>query len=544
MRKTFTTLLLTGLCGTAIAQPKLLKDIYAGKPAGLYTLLNTAEKSGTLYFAAMDTAMNVEVWTTDGTTANTTMLKDIQTGGSSSPANFHVFNGNVYFSAMTTANGTELFKSDGTASGTTMLKDIWSGATSSYPKEFTEMGGSLYFMAENPDSGGYHHVLYKTDGTTAGTAILTNKAWNLGGSTLFRMGSKLYINAKSSSVNTGLELWECDGTDVGTALVLDILSGSGSSNPEYLTQIGTNKFVFSAFNTTTGYELYISDGTASGTTLLKDINPGTANSYPFGFREMNGKLYFFANDGTNGRELWVTDGTASGTNMVANIDGGAGNSTTDGTICILNNKLYFVAKTTANGAEMWVSDGTAANTTMLKDINTGALDGVISLYADNVIGTKLYFNANNGTNGYEAWETDGTAANTKMIYDIKTGAADGTPNTEYRYVKVNNKILFIADNDTTGNEIWTIDAPVSVKNTVNNATTINIYPNPSTDVFYLDGDVADLSVKIYNSIGQMVQDEAISKNQIALYSQPTGIYTVELAHTNGERQYRKIQLVR
>lgn len=544
MRKTFTTLLLAGLTGTVIAQPKLLKDIYAGKPAGLYSLSISAEKSGTLYFAAMDTFMNVELWTTDGTTANTQLLKDIETGGSSSPSNFYVFNGNVYFSAMTTANGTELFKSDGTAAGTAMLKDIWTGTTSSYPKEFTEMNGSLYFMAENPDSGGYHHVLYKSDGTAAGTAIVTNKAWNLGGSDLFKFNSKLYINAKSSPLNTGLELWECDGTDAGTNLILDLVIGSGSSNPEYLTKVGTNKFVFSASTLATGYELFISDGTTAGTMLLKDINLGTAGSYPFGFRELNGKLYFFANDGTNGRELWVTDGTPTGTNMVANVDGGSGNSNTDGTICVLNNKLYFVGKTTTNGSELWVSDGTAANTTLFKDINTGTADGVISLYADNVIGNKLYFTANNGTNGYEGWETDGTTANTKMIYDIKAGSSDGMMSTEYRFVKLNNKILFIADNDTTGNEIWTIDAPVSVKSTATSSFAVTIFPNPSTGLFTIDGDMADLSYRIYNSLGQLVENEAINKNQIALYNQPAGIYTVELIGTEGARQYQKIQLTK
>ena len=532
------------MCGIAIAQPKLLKDIYLGKPAGLYTLLNTVEKSGTLYFAAMDTAMNVEVWTTDGTTANTTLLKDLQTGGSSSPGNFYVFNGNVYFSAMTTANGTELFKSDGTAAGTAMLKDIWTGTTSSYPKEFTEMNGSLYFMAENPDSGGYHHVLYKSDGTAAGTAIVTNKAWNLGGSDLFKFNSKLYINAKSSPLNTGLELWECDGTDAGTSLILDLVIGPGSSNPEYLTKLGTNKFVFSASTLATGYELYISDGTTAGTMLLKDINPGAANSYPFGFRELNGKLYFFAADGTNGRELWVTDGTPTGTNMVANIDGGAGNGNTDGTICVLNNKLYFVGRTGPNGAELWVSDGTAANTVLFKDINTGTADGITSLYADNVIGNKLYFAANNGTNGYEAWETDGTIANTKMIYDIKAGIGDGVQSTEYKFVRVNNKILFVADNDTTGNEIWTIDAPVSVNYTSAQSLNATIYPNPSTGLFTISSDIRDLSYRIYNSLGQMVENEAISKNQIALYNQPAGIYTVELIGTEGARQYQKIQLTK
>ena len=43
-------------------------------------------------------------------------------------------------------NGAELWRSDGTAAGTIMLKDINTGSGDSYPREFTSLGGAVYFM--------------------------------------------------------------------------------------------------------------------------------------------------------------------------------------------------------------------------------------------------------------------------------------------------------------------------------------------------------------------------------------------------------------
>ncbi len=44
--------------------------------------------------------------------------------GSSSPANFIQVGGTLFFSATDPVRGTELFKSDGTSAGTVLLKDI------------------------------------------------------------------------------------------------------------------------------------------------------------------------------------------------------------------------------------------------------------------------------------------------------------------------------------------------------------------------------------------------------------------------------------
>ena len=76
-----------------------------------------------------------------------------------------------------------------------------------------------------------------------------------------------------------------------------------------------------------GWELWESNGTTLGTQMLIDINNvGSASSYPANFTATANYLYFSANDGTNGTKLWRTDGTAAGTVLVDNIDPGSGSS--------------------------------------------------------------------------------------------------------------------------------------------------------------------------------------------------------------------------
>ncbi len=86
-----------------------------------------------IYFNGTDyAATGNELWVTDGTTAGTTLVKDIYPGGtnnSSFPFLFNavVINNKFYFIASTGANGNELWSSDGTSAGTQLLKDIKPG---------------------------------------------------------------------------------------------------------------------------------------------------------------------------------------------------------------------------------------------------------------------------------------------------------------------------------------------------------------------------------------------------------------------------------
>ncbi len=117
-----------------------------------------------------------ELWRTDGTTAGTVLVKDINSeshpdGGtsSSSPSELTAVGSTLYFSADDGSNGTELWKSDGTSSGTVMVKNIRSGSGSGNPQRLTAVGSTLYFRAYDSSNG---TELWKTDGTSNGTVLV------------------------------------------------------------------------------------------------------------------------------------------------------------------------------------------------------------------------------------------------------------------------------------------------------------------------------------------------------------------------------------
>ena len=137
---------------TCIGTACMVKDINAsgnsfgtnGWPPFMETIGNT------LYFSADDGIYGHNLWKSDGTASGTVMVKDINPGSGESftytPAvKPVVMNNELYFNANDGINGYELWKSDGTASGTVMVKDINSGGSSSSPKYLAVVGNTLYF---------------------------------------------------------------------------------------------------------------------------------------------------------------------------------------------------------------------------------------------------------------------------------------------------------------------------------------------------------------------------------------------------------------
>jgi len=273
--------------------------------------------NGTLFFIADDGIHGSELWKTDGTTAGTQLVKDINTLAVvdpyyySPPHGLTNVNGTLFFIADDDTHGRELWKSDGTTAGTQLVKDINPTTVIepySYtpPSGLTNMNGTLFFTTDDGING---RELWKSDGTASGTTMVTDIY--PGGSSdpenLTNVNGMLFF---ITSTYRGQELWKSDGTASGTAFVKNINSGGGGgfgygSTITSLINVNGTLFFVANDNGSHGSELWKSDGTADGTAMVMDINPlGQDSSDPHDLTSVNGRLFFTANDGTHGRELW------------------------------------------------------------------------------------------------------------------------------------------------------------------------------------------------------------------------------------------------
>ena len=401
--------------------------------------------NGVLYFPTDNGVNGVELWRSDGTTAGTMLVKDINPGaGSSHPVTLTAYNGALYFAANNGTSGIEVWKSDGTAAGTVLLKDIWAGASSGlsqYGAEFTESNGLLFFEANN---GALGVELWRTDGTTAGTVLVKDVNPGVNNS-LFAGGLDFFTNVNGmvffSAVDatSGRELWKSDGSNAGTVMVRDIVAGASSSNPSSFMSLN-GILVFQASS-----GLWRSDGTTAGTWFIKAIS-----IFGFGRLVVGNIAYVSGTDMATGTELWKTDGTTAGTVLVKEIMPGSGGSNIYGFTAV-NGIVLFNATDPVNGGELWKTDGTAAGTVLVKDINPGNVGPIGSSVKYNVNGT-VYFAATNAISGSELWRSDGTALGTVRVADIAPGVASSAP---YLLGVVGGSVLFAAtDGGTAGRELW------------------------------------------------------------------------------------------
>lgn len=229
----------------------------------------------------------------------------------------------LYFIAMGSGNGAtaaqetgrELWVTDGTAANTTVVKDILPGSLSaineSMPAYLTLVGtNTLYFVADDGTNG---RELWKSNGTPAGTVMVTdiNKVGTVGGPTdgsdptdLKNVNGKLFFIA-NDGVN-GRELWVSDGTTGGTRMVnfagrTGLVTGMGDADIQDLTVI-QNVVCFTADDGVSGREVWISDGTTTGTYIVTEFVQGAGSSYPHNLAAAGAQLIFSASDDLIGDE--------------------------------------------------------------------------------------------------------------------------------------------------------------------------------------------------------------------------------------------------
>jgi ELWxxDGT repeat protein len=447
--------------------------------------------NGTLYFAATDGTNGRELWKSDGTSAGTLLVKDVFSGthvgsvlqptgdylpenlpNSSSPENLSLINGTLYFSANDGSSGVELWKSDGSTAGTTLVSRIpVASSPRSYPRNFTNVSGSLYFVLHKNIDSNFTSELWKSNGTSAGTVMVKGA---------FRTGfyaPKLLTNVNgvlffaASNRNTGTDLWKSNGTAAGTVIVKDIVGGDNGTRVSELTNVN-GMLYFVAEDTTSLFteKLWRSDGTTAGTVIASDIFAGRKVTTHQGLANINGSLYFSADNGTNGRELWKSNGTAVGTVMF-NVNPESTYSSVPENFVDVNGVLYFTADDGVRGRELWKTNGTSAGTVLVRDIVNG-----YSYPRDltNVNGV-LYFTADDGVRGRELWKTNGTTAGTVLVRDVRSG----TGGSDLRNLtNVNGVLYFTADDGINGSELWKSDGTSTGTVMVKNIVSGNVGSSP------------------------------------------------------------------
>jgi ELWxxDGT repeat protein len=402
----------------------LVKDINPGSANSMGSLLiggHLTNVSGTLFFQANDGSHGYELWKSNGTAAGTVMVKDINPGPGNGPGYLPYLtnvNGTLFFTANDGSHGYQLWKSDGTAGGTTLVSDIKPGSAGAFLTEFTNVNGTLFFRAND---GSHGDELWKSDGSSAGTQMVSDINPGFSGSfpaDLTNVNGTLFFDSLEGSTES---LWKSDGTSAGTQVVT-----TPGGMPLNLTNANGVLF-FTTHPGSTGSSLWKSDGTSAGTTLVvAGLDPNTGLNLPGGLTPVGGTLFFSATDGSHGYQLWKSDGTSAGTQMVKDINpSGSSNPSllTNG-----NGVLFFSANDGTHGYELWTSDGTSAGTTLVQDIYPGSPSSLNKSVADftNVSGT-LFFTANDGSHGYEPWAEPGPAVPGPTLTGLSPGtAAEGS----------------------------------------------------------------------------------------------------------------------
>lgn len=497
------------------AQTTMVSQLY------LYSYLDNL--NGKLMFFAADPVNtgDFELYTSDGTSGGTQRVKDINPGTSAGVLDGSlwaakengntpvIFNNKIYFLASDGVHGLEVWSSDGTDAGTTMLKDIYPGADGyttpnlRYPY-FCELNGSLYFSAND---GSHGWELWKTDGTTAGTVMVKDiSADNIYGSLptgLVKFNNEIYFSARDD--NYGVEVFKSDGTANGTQVLKDVIPGlQGATNDGYQESLAphftvSGNYLYytaridSAPPVTTF--LYRTDGTPSGTIALDNSLQNVSE-----LTDLNGTLYFFSNDFvTINSNLYKSDGTPAGTVYVP-----LNNSMRATKSFFVNNgSLYFSGD--QNGFTqygLFKSDGTANGTSLIYQL-TG-LSSVPEITS--------FIGAANSVFCRALTTVSPTEMDNRILQSNGTnvGSYLYTGTSPFRASAMLNGNFYFSGHDTANTGIWGLYKIVPVvvhTEAILSENTISLFPNPNSGSFTLQLDeLKNKTVKVSftNVYGQSI----------------------------------------
>lgn len=387
----------------SLAEAKLIADInsYHGNPQGNFEdappsgFISTADK---LFFRVDDGIHGQELWATDGTAVGTALVKDLWPGpesgfGPGTPT--LAFGNELYFSApVPGATGTRLWRSDGTTNGTALVHN------SVQPASLVAFAGHVWFLGREGDG---NYALWRSDGSSAGTvqvAMTQDSGIPAPGQDIRVVGEKLFFISGAATKT----LWVSDGSNNGTR---QILRGAQILPRAELHAQDSGVLLFSYRETSAQNqaELWRSNGELSGTFVISadmDFSQG---------RALTGDNQAFLHIGN---QLIRSDGSQAGSYTLASnlVEGDSFEGSPPW--LYLNGKLFYVGDG-SHGDELWSADPNAQAAALVKDINPGAAGSDI---ADmDILNGQLIFTAFREGTGFALWASDGSEIGTVLLAD-------------------------------------------------------------------------------------------------------------------------------
>lgn len=344
---------------------------------------------------------------------------------SSSPRAITVVDNVAFFVAGDVDHGVELWRTDGTTLGTALVKDIQPGPGGSSPSALAAAGGALFFAVGRE--------LWRSDGTAEGTLLV--KDFDAEGA-----APKALAGAADGTLffAVGTRLWRSDGTPDGTTKVLDAKSYRSSAAEIVQIAAASDRvyFVSSEWkrpNVIT-HSVWESDGTSDGTRSIWEEGSGfyTAPAHVKSLMPLGAGLLFVV--GLRG--LYYYDPAAPWPVML---------SDSEERPAVWRGKIWFGTM----GGDLWQSDGTQVGKTHVIDTTPAEVTKYDRILALTVAGDRLFFiGANPQAGPGLLWQSDGKAEGTAPI--------PGSPMPHSSMTELDGRLLFVAPHADAGGTRWAL----------------------------------------------------------------------------------------
>ncbi|MCO7225591.1 hypothetical protein [Pleionea sp. CnH1-48] len=252
-------------------------------------------------------------------------------------------------------------------------------------------------------------------------------------------------------------------------------------NTGYITEpvIFKNKILFTVDHSDYGEEPWVSDGTEAGTFILSDIVSGPSSSdyhrYRTSFRRIfyiSGNLaYFTVNRDKWHEQLWVTDGSQEGTRLLKEFEVGCdpycqrSTSKYGRTSMLLfipyKNMMFFTLQLADGSYSLWRTDGTETGTELFH--NGRVISG-------KMFQGSLYFtveNKDSSPNRNDIWSSDGFSKEFKMSLPASTRMVAVDEN--YIYTLSSDKLTIGRNQGEDGTQVNLIEISSGISGSSNTA---------------------------------------------------------------------------